>query len=238
MQFLGIDLGWTGKPSGLALLDLEGERLKLCHLSRPASHAELLAAIDRLLAPDVPVWIGLDAPVLITNESGSRAADRMAHSLFSREHAGAYPVHLGLPFAAPVLALVAALLARQFSTTLPEAARLETRQVFEVFPHAAALRLFSLPRILPYKKGPLAERLKALEAFHHLLSTGLAKRRPALRPRHLPAAGNTLAALKSCEDQLDALLCAYIAAHFWFWGLARTNILGDARTGFIVNPSF
>ncbi len=238
MKFLGIDLGWTGKPSGLALLTLRGERLQLSHLARPSSHSALLAEIDELLAPDTPVWIGLDAPVLITNASGTRAADRMAHSLFSREHAGAYPVHLGLPFAAPVLEFVAALRERQISTLMPEAGRLESRQVFEVFPHAAALRLFSLPRILPYKKGPLAQRRAALESFHLLLSTGLAKRRPALRPQPLPPTGNTLAALKSCEDQLDAVLCAYIAAHFWFWGLARTNILGDPQTGFIVNPSF
>jgi predicted RNase H-like nuclease len=238
VYFLGIDLAWTGKPSGLALLELRAERLHLLHLARPASHPALLEAIDQLLGPEEAAWVGLDAPVLITNPSGSRAADRMAHSLFSRQHAGAYPVHLGLPFARPVLDFVEQLRRRQFSTALPEAPRAGTRCLFEVFPHAASLRLFSLPRILPYKKGPLAQRVVALEAFRQLLATGLAKRRPALRPRSLPEPGATLAALKACEDQLDAVLCAYIAAHFWFWGLARNNILGDAQTGFIVNPSF
>lgn len=238
MYFLGIDLGWTGKPSGLALLDGQNGRLSLLHLSRPDTHAALLTTIDHLLPPATPVWCALDAPVLITNSSGTRAADRMAHSLFSRQHAGAYPVHLGLPFARPVLDFVSHLAARQFSTDIPSTPQSPSRHLFEVFPHAASLRLFSLDRILPYKKGPLASRLTALHTFRDLLSTGLASRRPAFRPKALPTPEPTLAGLKSCEDQLDAVLCAYIAAHFWHWGLARTNILGDPQTGFIVNPSF
>lgn len=223
-----------GKPSGFARLEWDGKRLALIGLQRLATHGEVLDALPE----GEPAWIGLDAPVLIRNESGTRQADRDAHRLFSRQHAGCYPVHLGLPFAPGVLALVSSIRELGFATELPLDFQTGSKHLFEVYPNAATLRLFDLPRILPYKKGPLAARRDALEQFRHLLLTGLKNRRPSLAIAELPPCGETLTQLKACEDQLDAVLCAYIAAHFWYWGLARNNVLGNPPDGFIVNPSF
>ena len=234
MRFIGVDLGWMGKPSGFAHLYWDGKRLNVINLTRLDSHAEVLAAIPT----DHPLWIGLDAPVLIRNASGTRQADRAAHELFSRQRAGCYPVHSGLPFAPGILKLVEEIRQLGISTDLPTERQSQTRHLFEVYPHAASIRLFQLPQILPYKKGKLASRLPALVEYRSLLATALVDRRPSLAPGLLPDTGETLAQLKACEDQLDALLCAYIAAHFWYWGLARTNILGHPPDGFIVNPSF
>lgn len=238
MQFLGIDLGWQGKPSGLALLGWDGKRLRLNWLGRPETHNAVLEVVDQLVGRDGPLWVGVDAPVIIQNKTGTRAADRMAHSLFARQHAGAYPVNLSLPFAGPVLAFMEQLAERGFRRTLPEGIQGGGRQMFEVFPHAASLRLFGLPRILPYKKGPREQRRQALLELRGLLAKELQARRPALRLEALPMPGETLASLKECEDQLDAVLCAYVAAHYWYWGLARTNVLGEPANGFIINPSF
>jgi predicted RNase H-like nuclease len=47
----------------------------------------------------------------------------------------------------------------------------------------------------------------------------------------------TGAALKAVEDQLDSLICAYVAAHWWYWGSDRNWVLGDATTGYIVVPA-
>jgi predicted RNase H-like nuclease len=44
-------------------------------------------------------------------------------------------------------------------------------------------------------------------------------------------------ALKAVEDQLDSLICAYVAAHWWYWGLERNWVLGDTTTGYIVVPA-
>ncbi len=38
------------------------------------------------------------------------------------------------------------------------------------------------------------------------------------------------------SDQLDAVLCAYLAAHWWFWGRARNDVLGDSKTGRFIVP--
>ena len=42
--------------------------------------------------------------------------------------------------------------------------------------------------------------------------------------------------MKAHEDRLDALFCAYIAAHLWRWGVDRNRHLGTGETGSIVLP--
>lgn len=233
MWFAGIDLAWQSAPSGLALLEYSGRRLHLRHLTRLAHQHEILPWLQSHLGTQ-PCYLGLDAPVLVHNPSGMRLADRLTHRLYGKQHAGAYPIHLGLPFVPALLAFVDQLRQAGFSTTLPTQPQENARRLFEVFPHASAVRLFALPRILPYKKGPLAARAQALHQFRSLLATQLAAREPSLRLPALPPVPPQGKALKALEDQLDAILCAYTAAHFWHWGTAKNNILDDA----IVVPSF
>ena len=44
-------------------------------------------------------------------------------------------------------------------------------------------------------------------------------------------------ALKTYEDTLDALLCAFLAAHYWTWGAERNEMIGTMAGGYIVTPS-
>jgi predicted RNase H-like nuclease len=43
--------------------------------------------------------------------------------------------------------------------------------------------------------------------------------------------------LKELEDELDAIVCAYVGAHWWYWGHARNTAFGDAGNGYIVVPN-
>ncbi|MGF1677462.1 MAG: DUF429 domain-containing protein [Rivularia sp. (in: cyanobacteria)] len=43
-------------------------------------------------------------------------------------------------------------------------------------------------------------------------------------------------ALKAAEDKLDSIICAYVAAYWWYWGEQKNLVLGDANTGYIVIP--
>jgi hypothetical protein len=54
------------------------------------------------------------------------------------------------------------------------------------------------------------------------------------RPQNglVPMAGN----LKPVEDQIDAVLCAFIAAHWWFWATERNRLYGTSGAGYIVVP--
>ena len=38
------------------------------------------------------------------------------------------------------------------------------------------------------------------------------------------------------EHRLDSLMSAYVAAHWWYWGRERNDVLGDAASGYIVVP--
>jgi len=59
----------------------------------------------------------------------------------------------------------------------------------------------------------------------------------ALNDQEIPDIPTKGADLKAVEDQLDALICAYVAAHWWYWGLARNWVLGDREAGYIVVPA-
>ena len=92
------------------------------------------------------------------------------------------------------------------------------RVILEVYPHPALLELFCLPRIIRYKKGNVARRRSGQREVQQRLNE-LSLLAPPLESTPdtfgIPLRG---AALKSYEDGLDAIICAYIAYHYWFWG--------------------
>ena len=53
----------------------------------------------------------------------------------------------------------------------------------------------------------------------------------SLRLPSVPTTGN----LKPVEDEIDAVLCAYIAAHWWFWATREIASM-VAGEGYIVVP--
>lgn len=248
MKFLGIDLGWRSQPSGLCCLDWEDEALRLRSLQRLDAFADILAWVDQSVGRQANAVIAVDAPTLIANPTGMRLADRLTHRYFGRYHAGCYPANLASPFAERTVGFGLSLEARGFvhaPTLQPQQAG---RYQIEVFPHPAIVHLFGLERILKYKKGTVAERRTELARLRDYILMVL----PELEPRldrltldsspltsELPKTGP---ALKAVEDQLDSLICAYVAAHWWYWGLQRNRVLGAAtpeesrQVGYIVVP--
>jgi hypothetical protein len=58
-------------------------------------------------------------------------------------------------------------------------------------------------------------------------------RLPLLHPAlslHFSAIPDT-GKLKPVEYQIDAVLCSYIAAHWWFWGIRRNRVYGCGEKG-------
>jgi predicted RNase H-like nuclease len=188
--------------------------------------------------------IAVDAPTLIPNAAGMRLPDKLAHKHFGRYHAGCYPANLGRPFAQRTVDFGLSLEAQGFAHAPVITPQTLGRFQIEVFPHPAIVHLFGLTRILKYKKGTLAERrLELMKLRQHILDT-LPTLEPALNfssvplcASFLPEIAATGAALKAVEDQLDSLICAYVAAHWWYWGSDRNWVLGDATTGYIVVPA-
>ncbi|MDZ8055469.1 MAG: DUF429 domain-containing protein [Aulosira sp. ZfuVER01] len=241
MKFLGIDLGWKSQPSGLCCLELIDGELEIIDLDRKEAIADILTWIDTCIHPDAPAIIAVDAPTLIPNASGSRLPDKLSHKHFGKYHAGCYPANLGLAFAERTVNFGLELEFRGFAHAPTIKPQTLGRYQIEVFPHPAIVHLFNLERILKYKKGRLRERRLELIRLYNYIVDILPTLQPPLRSLRLggsfiPEIPNTGAALKAVEDRLDSLICAYVAAHWWYWGEQRNLVLGDRTTGYIVIP--
>ncbi len=234
MRFLGIDLGWQGKPSGVACLEEQGGVLRLVSLDRLATIPEVLAWVKRE-AGQGPAVAGVDAPTVIANKTGQRPAERELNAVFRKFDAGCHPANLGRPWAKNVLAFSAALRKLGFADGANLTAKQAGRFQIEVHPHAATVRLFGLQKIFKYKKGRRADRAKELTRLREYLLRNLPHFSPPvvdLKLPELPQRGP----LKVAEDQIDAVTCAYVAAHHWMWGQARNTVFGDNEHGFLVVP--
>jgi predicted RNase H-like nuclease len=183
--------------------------------------------------------IAVDAPTLIPNLTGMRLPDKLTHQYFHQYHAGCYPANLGRPFAQRTVEFGLSLEARGFTHAPVIVPKELGRFQIEVFPHPAIVHLFGLTRILKYKKGTLAERRLELIKLRQYILDILPTLEPTLNlcASSLPEIPTTRTALKAVEDQLDSLICAYVAAHWWYWGIERNWVLGDASTGYIVVPA-
>lgn len=232
-RFLGIDLGWYGKPSGLASIGIENGELRQHRIDRLEATEDILEWI-RSEAGEGDAVAAVDAPLVIPNATGIRDAERELNGDFRRFHAGCHAANLGRPFAAKVLAFSRELEGLGFGHGAAMRQRASGRFRIEVHPHAAAVRLFELPRIVKYKRGSRAERAGELSRLRRLMTSRLPELCPAFRPQlpAIPRTGN----LKPVEDRIDAVLCAYIAAHWWYWGCERNRVYGNARQGYIVVP--
>ncbi|MBD2449793.1 DUF429 domain-containing protein [Nostoc sp. FACHB-152] len=250
MKFIGIDLGWKSQPSGLCCLELIEGQLQLADLDRKEEIADILAWIDTWVKPEEPAIIAVDAPTLIPNATGSRLPDKLSHKFFGKYHAGCYPANQNLAFADRTINFGFQLESRGFVHAPTIEPKKRGRYQIEVFPHPAIVHLFGLQRILKYKKGRINERrLELIKLYQYILEV-LPSLEPSLKfiqePQNLLPCGLnensftqlslTGAALKAIEDKLDSLICAYVAAHWWYWGEQRNLVLGDRTTGYIVIP--
>lgn len=236
MKFLGIDLGWSSSPSGLCCLELQDGVLALRDLRRETEIERILSWVDECVAGSDSGIVAVDAPTLIPNQTGMRLPDRLAHKYFGRYHAGCYPANLNRPFAARTVGFGLSLEARGFEQAPTIEPRKPGRYQIEVFPHPAMIHLFELDQILKYKKGTLAERRSELAKLRQYILEILPHLDPSLRLDSLPEIPTKGAELKALEDQLDSLICAYVAAHWWLWGCDRNWVLGDRQAGYIVVP--
>jgi predicted RNase H-like nuclease len=231
--FIGVDLGWYGKPSGLASIRLEGSALCLRNITRLEAVDEIVAWILAEVGTGSAV-AAVDAPLVIRNQTGIRPAERELNADFRPFHAGCHAANLGRPFARNVISFSHRLEALGFGHGASIRPRQEGRFQIEVHPHAATVSLFGLDRIVKYKRGSREERSRELRRLRTLTLAYLPMLDPPL-PLRLPPVPRT-GGIKCVEDKIDAVLCAYIGAHWWFWGTERNRLYGAKADGYIVVP--
>ncbi|MBZ5735615.1 DUF429 domain-containing protein [Nocardioides sp. TRM66260-LWL] len=236
---VGLDLAWgLRSPSGVAVLDAGGRLLDVC---AARSDEEVVAALTPWLPHAV---VGIDAPLIVANATGSRPAEQALGRDFRRFEAGCHPSNTGKPeFAEGTRAArVAALLGLPLDPGPDVDPR--TPRAIEVYPHAATVALFDLPRILRYKAKPgrslddlRGELLRLMDLLETVVDTrDGAGAEPWARLRQEAATTTTKAGLRRVEDPVDAVVCAHVA---WLAihepdALAR---YGEPDTGVIVTPA-
>jgi len=238
-SYLGLDLAWGRTArTGLAALDRDGRLVASGAVRTDDEIADFVAehAAGELVA-------AIDAPLIVPNLTGRRACEALVAAEFGRFHAGAYPANRSLPHLDPPRA---ATLAARFGwdpdpATVPGTG---TSVAIEVYPHPAMVILFDLERVLPYKakKGRDVDSLRAAFALllDHLERTCEDPLQLSRSPRwatlrRAAAAAERKSQLGAIEDEIDAILCAYLA---WLWGRRdpRMRVLGDVTGGYIVVP--
>jgi predicted RNase H-like nuclease/ppGpp synthetase/RelA/SpoT-type nucleotidyltranferase len=232
MHFVGVDLAWGDRqPTGLAVLD---EDAHLLHVSTVRTDEEIRTALTPYV--EGPCLVAIDAPLIVTNPTGSRPAEQALSKDFRRFEAGTHPSNTGKPeFTNGTRgARICKLLGLDMD---PRSGR--KRRAIEVYPHPATVVLFGLGKTLKYKAKPgrsldllRSELLLLMDHVERLVSTEETWR--DLRARVETATRKV--DLRQVEDQVDAVVCAYVALFAERWP-ERTTTYGDFERGYIVTPT-
>ena len=237
--YVGIDLAWAARAkTGLAALDEDGRLVA----STSAITDDQIAAFVETHASGTVV-AAIDAPLIVPNATGSRVAEQLISREFGPYNAGAYPSNRSRPLFDPPRAET---LCERFGWDPdPATPPGHDRSVaIEVYPHPAMVVLFALATVLPYKakQGRDVEGLRTafLSLLDHLERVCDEPLRLTTSPRWAQirsavASARRIADLDRVEDEVDAVLCAYLA---WLWGTGSPamRVVGDVAGGYIVVP--
>lgn len=236
---IGLDLAWGDRArTGVAVVGAGGH---LLHLGTASDDSSVTDAVAGWL--EGPCTVAIDAPLVVTNATGRRPCEAALAADFARFDAGPHPSNLSRPYFVPEPR--GGRLARAWGLDLDPGAD-ASRRAIEVYPHAATIALFGLGRILRYKHKqgrdlPLlrTELTRLLDLLEGLADDDvpLVLDHPGWRRvRETVRTATTKAALRRVEDEVDAVVCAYVA-HLEQHAPDRMTRYGDAATGVIVTPT-
>jgi predicted RNase H-like nuclease/ppGpp synthetase/RelA/SpoT-type nucleotidyltranferase len=240
MHFVGVDLAWgEKKPTGVAVLDGAGH---LVHVSAQTTDETIVAALTAYV--DGPCMVAIDAPLVVTNPRGNRPGEAALNRDFARFDAGAHPANTGKPEFAHTPR--GARLATALGLDMDPASR-APRRAIEVYPHPATVALFRLGRTLKYKQRSgrtMPQLQQALLELMRLLEGLADSDTPMALTEHdgwrslvdQAERAQRKSDLRRVEDQVDAVVCAYIA-RYAVAHPERVTTYGDLATGYIVTPT-
>ena len=260
MFHIGVDLAWGVKrPTGLAVVDESG---LLLHVSAVRTDAEILAALAPYAEDDC--LVAIDAPLIVTNPSGNRPAEAALNKDFARFDAGAHPANTGKPEFRDLPRGAGLCQAMGLDMNPRSGRRRRAVEVYPhpatvaLFGLGRTLKYKNKPgrdldglRVELLTLMGLLEGLSAVEPPLHLPSSDQPspdQPSPDQRGPDQPGAPGWLglraavetatrkSELRVVEDQVDAVVCAYIAL-FVARKPEATTTYGDFETGYIITPT-
>lgn len=243
--FIGIDPAWAVDRNHSGIVVLRGDERGARFVTAATAISTLTGIVEFVREHSrKSTVVAIDAPLIVTNATGSRECELEVGRRFGRFHASCHSNNLGRTPQPAGVRLVEALgpLGFQHDFDIATAGHRPGRWPFEVYPHPAMVVLFELEQIIKYKKGSVARKRSGLEELRrHLQGLTIGSRGLVGTPELHALLSQSLMdlrgdALKRYEDTLDALFCAYLAWHCWRWGAARNEMVGTLENGYIVVP--
>jgi len=247
VHFIGIDLAWSDRnKSAAAAIEAEQGQGKLIDYKKQLESDDDIIDFVAKVCKDSPAIVGIDAPLIVPNKTGQRPCDNEISRAFAQNDARAHSANrnrLARDGKVRGEELVERLKSLRFSNDLhiPRQDK-SARHVVEVYPHPATIRLFKLDKIFKYKRGYIKDRQDALcKLQKHIANLRTAEPAIYIHEQYFcetkQLRGSTF---KAHEDFLDAILCAYIVYHAWYWGNEGDHgykIFGNLKGGYILVPN-
>ena len=218
--FIGIDLAWGDKNlSGFCALELSTSektskpKLKILDVKLIKSIDEILQEIDKY--KEHQVYVGVDAPLVIPNETGNREIEKNFNKDFS-----SYKISM-LPANRKILKKYSPNIRSEELYTKLDSLDFKrdyasNKVLFEVYTHSTIAMLWNDHKILPYKRKKgrdtafikeqlsiYTKYLKKAVASHKLFKEDI----PLMRGQKI----------KDYEDKLDSITCAYSMYHCLYY---------------------
>ncbi len=228
---LGIDLAWSERnPSGCAAYAGDG---RLLDERLVTTDDEVLEWVGRWAAEVAA--LAIDAPLEVPNLAGRRPCESELHRVYGGRKAGPHSSNRTLLEGRDGRIRGEDLRAKLLDEGWGDPWAESQRTLIEVYPHPALIEMFDLDERLVYKKGRVATRRMGLRRLDRMIQT-LAEADPPLRatPHQIDESVRGRA-LKGVEDQLDARICAWVAA-LWLRDPRRIRLFGSAMSGHIAVP--
>lgn len=225
---LGIDAAWTPiQPSGVALVQAHDDGWRLLEVAAsyadftasrsswpPASAAALLEASE-IVGGQCPAVVAIDMPLALTAIVARREADNAVSREYGARHCSTHSPSVIRP--GPVsdnLRAGFADLGYRLATSV-----ISSPALIEVYPHPALLELTGALSRLPYKASkqrtywkalaPAERRVRLIAVWGEILQALEIEIAGVVAALPLPAEDAPGRMLKSFEDRLDAVVCAW-----------------------------
>lgn len=232
MFFVGIDLAWSNSNLTAVSILKGSKKPKIITHSLLKSNKDIVNFIIEEVK-DEKVFIGVDAPLRVLNFDGNRETEKEILRDFAKFKLGVHAVNRKL-FLNRFKVIRGEELVKEFTKFDILFKKDSQKQIFEVYPHSIILTLFNNYKVLKYK------RKKGRTT--HFIKSELIKLQKFLKEvvessDIFDIDINTLKSkeLKSYEDILDSLVCAYMA-YFYYTFPNKCKFYGNEEIGYMVNP--
>ncbi|WP_193113213.1 DUF429 domain-containing protein [Sulfurimonas marina] len=204
--YVGIDLAWGEKNlSGFCVAKPQGKKLKIIELKLLKSIDEIIQAI--LQYKDHKIYVGVDAPLVVPNETGNREIEKNFNKDFAKYKISMLPANKKLlsKYSPKIRSIE---LFEKLSKEGFQRDFKHNKVIFEVYTHSTIAMCFHNHEILPYKrkKGRSSEFIKEQLNIYKKYLFKEFHSHPLLKQDVAELKGQSV---KDYEDMLDSLTCSY-----------------------------